>query len=165
MYRPQYIYPAPPPGFEDEQFSYIFDSTNTPTLVSAIATTQQIHSIPLPLESDSPFICRGIHIRLGTGHSNLYFELKTPHGDYMQTTFVPIARYAGGSGAAIVGFTPAPVECEVECPAGSNWTLYLYNPTTGNVTPPSITLLGVKRRLCKKFDPYYLTGTSQRRKQ
>lgn len=147
-YRPQYVYPPTPVGFEDEEFHYSFDSTTTPLLATAITTLAQVNDIILPLQADAPFIARGLRITLGTADSTLDFKLKTPAGDYMETTFVPIARYAAGGGLAIAGRLVVPFDTEIECPAGSNWTLYLYNPTGGNVNPPAVTLFGVKRRQC-----------------
>ncbi len=150
MFRPQYSYPPAPRGKEDETFHYSFDGTNTPLLGLSLAAGQYFNDIPLTLEQDAPFLCRGIKIRLATDPSNLWAKLKTPHGDYLQTVYVPLSLWASGSGIAVAGQLIVPMENEIECPAGSNWTLYLYNPTGDSVTPPAVTLYGVKRRECKK---------------
>lgn len=158
MFRPQYAYPPTPRGKEDETYHYSFDNTNTPYLALSLASLQYFNDIILPMDQDTPFICRGIKIQLsGAAESRSGFpittldvKLKTPHGDYLQTNFVPISRWATGSGIAVAGQLMVPMENEIECPAGSNWTMYLYNPTSGSVTPPAVTLFGVKRRGCKK---------------
>lgn len=156
-YRPQYAYPPAPLGWEDEQFHYSFDSTNTPLLstANALAAGAFSNNIILPMDSEQTngkgvvFFARAIKIRLGTLHSSLNFQLRTPHGDYMQAVPVPIALYASRiDGKSIAGQYFIPFEAEIESPAGSNWTLYLYNPTSGSVNPPSVTLVGVKRRMC-----------------
>ena len=150
-YRPQFAYPSPPFGMQDEQFHYSFDGTTIPLLssVNALAAGSQSNDIILPLQADAPFIARTLKIQLGTAASLLWFKLKTPRGDYLQVVPVPLALYAGGmDGIAMAGQLFIPLEPEIECPPGSNWTLYLYNPTSGNVNPPAVTLFGVKRRMC-----------------
>ena len=149
-YRPQYVYPPCPAGYRDEQFHYSFDSTLVPALGNAIAAGQYSGDIILPLEADADFIACAFKIQAAdTSRSTLSFQLKTPHGDYIETAYVPVARYAGeGDGALIAGRLLIPIEEAVWCPAGSNWTIYFYNPTSGSVTPPRITLFGVKRRKC-----------------
>ena len=156
-YRPQFAHPPAPLGFEDEQFHYAFDGTNCP-LLAATATIPAggfSNNIVLLMEADAPFICRGIKIGLGLANSNMVdFQLKTPRGDYMQAVPVPVRLYTGrGSsinnaniGKGLDLFIP--MENEVEAPAGSNWTLYLYNPTAAPAVPPIVTLFGVKRRKC-----------------
>lgn len=150
-YRPQFAFPPPPLGFEDEQFHYSFDGTNVPLLAAsnALAAGALSNDIVLLMEADAIFIARALKIRTGASHSDLWFQLRTPRGDYMQTVPVPIALYASHiDGAAIAGHYFVPLENEIEAPPGSNWTLYLYNPTSDTVNPPAVTLYGVKRRKC-----------------
>jgi hypothetical protein len=147
-YRPQYAYPFAPLGKEDETFHYSFDSTTTPLLGQAIAAGGQSNDIQLPTEQDAPFFCRGIKIQLGTAASNLYVQLRTPHGDYINVPYVPLSNWATGTGLAPAGQLDVPLPDEIECPPGSAWTLFLYNPTLGSVNPPAITLYGVKQRKC-----------------
>lgn len=148
-YRPQFSYPPPPFGFEDEQFHYSFDATTTPLLAVAIPAGGFALNIILPMQADAPFLCRALKIRNSTSHSTLSFQLRTPRGDYMQAVPVPIADYASHiDGNNTAGHVFIPLEAEVEAPSGSNWTLYLYNPTLGSVNPPAVTLYGVKRRRC-----------------
>lgn len=154
-YRPQFVHPPAPPGFEDEQFHYVFDGTSCPLLAAAkvIPAGGFANDIVLLMQADAEFICRALYLRSPTGGAtNLYFQLKTPRGDYMQSVPVPASLYAfsnaGGAGGLIAGHNRTPLEAEIVAPAGSNWTLYLYNPTSGNVAPPMVTLFGVKRRKC-----------------
>lgn len=152
-FRPQFAYPPPPLGMEDEQFHYSFDGTSTPLLSSAnaIAPGGFSNNIILPMEADALFLCRAIKIRNSTSHSVLSFQLKTPRGDYMQSVPVPIADYASrADGAASAGHLFIPLEAEIEAPSGSNWTLYLANVNTtgGSINPPAVTFFGVKRRKC-----------------
>lgn len=147
-YRPQYAYPAPPPGWQDETFDYSFDGTTTPLLGVSVAAGALVNDIMLPTEQDAGFLCRAIKIGLGTAPSNLYVILRTPHGDYLDN-FVPASNWLSPTGIAIAGSLPVPLEEQIECPPGSVWTLFLYNPTSGSVTPPAITLYGVKRRKCQ----------------
>jgi hypothetical protein len=149
-YRPQYAYPPTPAGFEDETFDYSFDQTNTPVLALPILAGGQANDIMLPLQADAPFIARGILIlNTAGGGSPLNMRLKTPHGDYIATSPVPSARWANGSiRATSTGKVKIPLEPEIECPAGSVWTFYLQNPTLGSLAPPTITLYGIKRRVC-----------------
>lgn len=147
-YRPQYAYPPSPRGTEGETFHYSFDATNTPVLALTLAAGAQANDIMLPLDPDAPFVCRGIRIALGTAGSVLEVKLKTPNGDYLETAFVPASRWAFGGGLAVAGNLIVALEPEVWCQAGSAWSLYLFNPTSGNVTPPAITMFGIKERIC-----------------
>jgi hypothetical protein len=146
-YRPQFAFPAPPPGYRDEQFHYSYDGTNCALLANPIAAGALTGSIILLTEADAPFIARALKIQLGTAISPLWFQLVTPRGDYMQSVPVPLALYAGNiDGLPIAGQYFVPFDSEIECPAGSNFTLFLYNPTGGSVDAPEVTLYGVKRR-------------------
>jgi hypothetical protein len=145
-YRPQYAYPPSPRGTEGETFHYSFDGTNTPVLALTLAAGAQANDIMLPLDPDAPFICRGIRIALGTAGSVLDVKLKTPAGDYIETAFVPEARWAFRGGLPQV----VALEPEVWCAAGGVWTLYLYNPAGAPVAPPAITFFGIKERFCQR---------------
>ena len=100
-YRPQYAYPPAPAGFRYEQFHYSFDSTNVVAFQGTLAAGAQTDAINLQTEQDAIFKCRAVRFALGTGDSRLYCELRTPHGDYLQSPFVPLARWARPTG--IVG--------------------------------------------------------------
>jgi hypothetical protein len=112
-YRPQYAYPAPPPGWHDEEFEYYFDSTNTPAL-----QTIPSNLIPLNLQKDAEYRFRAIQF---SGNSaNLAVRFWTP--DNLQLSQTPIESdlaYAGTLGAPNpVGRLPVPLD-EIVCPAGS----------------------------------------------
>ena len=150
LYRPQYAFETPR-GFRDETFHYTFDKTNVAALGVILPTLQLRNDIILQLQNDAEFVCRAIKVvgaadeRGGTPISNLDIWLKDPFGNYLSQTYVPISRYLTGAGRAVPGRLPVIVEPEVMCPAGGMWTMYLYNPTTGSINPPSITFFGVKR--------------------
>lgn len=147
-FRPQFAYPPTPRGYQDEAFSYSFDSSNIALLNIALAAGGQANNIPFQLEPDAAFILRAMKVESGTGPSTLALEFKTAHGDYLCTTYVPLATWLDGGGTGIVGKMFIPLESEIECPPGSVLNAYLYNPTAAPVSPPAFTLYGVKRRLC-----------------
>ena len=148
IYRPQFAFPPAPRGYRDEQFHYGFDGTNVAALGRTVAAGGQLNNILLPLEPDAGFLCRGIKIQTATARTNLGVQLKSPHGDYLEITYLPAADLYTPSGAAILGSLFVPLEPEVECPPGGVWNLSLYNPTAGGLACPSVTLYGVKRRWC-----------------
>jgi hypothetical protein len=151
LYRPQYAFETPR-GFRDETFHYSFDKTNVAALGVLLPTLQLRNDIILQFQNDQEFVCRAIRVLGavteqggGTPVSNLYIWLKDPFGNYLSQTYVPISRYLTGAGAGIIGRLPVIIEPEIICPAGGMWAMYLYNPTTGSLLPPSITFFGVKR--------------------
>lgn len=111
-YRPQFAYPPPPPGWQDEEFEYHFDSTNTPAL--AIVPSDQVI---LPLQADAEYRIRGIQMSGNTG--NLVIRLWTPRGDVL--SLVPVENDLAYSGTvnAPTGRLPVPLNDEIVCPAGS----------------------------------------------
>ncbi len=145
-YRPQYAYPPAPAGFRYEQFHYSFDSTNVVAFQGTLAAGAQTDAINLQTEQDAIFKCRAVRFALGTGDSRLYCELRTPHGDYLQSPFVPLARWARPTGIVGAGSLFVPLEPEIETPPGGAWTVYYYNPTGAPVAFPAITLDGLKMR-------------------
>jgi hypothetical protein len=151
IYRPQYVFPPTPAGFVDEQFHYSFDSTNTPVLGLAIAAGVTLRNVYLQLQNDAEFILRAIKVQLGTSPSNLYLSIRDPHSFPLSAVHLPLNNYLTPGGASIVGSMMVPFESEVVCPAGGFFILDLYNPTTGNVTPPAFTLDGVNRRQCGRM--------------
>ena len=144
LYRPQMAYTALP-GFRDEEFRYSFDSSNVAILGVAILAGQVVNDIYLQLQNEAEFICRGIRVQLNTAPSDLQLWLKEPFGSYLSQTYIPLATYLTGAGAAICGRMTVVFEPEISCPAGSFFTAFLRNPTTGSVTPPSFSFFGVKR--------------------
>jgi hypothetical protein len=145
-YRPQYAYPIAPRGSRYEQFHYSFDSTNTDAFQTALAAGAQTDAINLQTEQDALFKCRAVRFTLSTSASLLYCELRTPHGDYLQRPFAPLALWAGPTGIVGAGSLLVPLEPEIEAPLGGAWTVYFYNPTSGPIAFPAITLDGLKLR-------------------
>ena len=113
-YRPQYAYPAPPPGWQDEEFEYYFDVGNTPAL-GVIPSFQ----VPLQLQQDAEYRIRAFQISGNTG--KLLLRFWTPTGEIIDQ--VPIENdlaYAGTvNGKPPIGRLPVPLPDEIVCPAGS----------------------------------------------
>jgi hypothetical protein len=113
-YRPQFAYPPPPPGFEDYEFEYYFDSIDYPAL--GIVPS---NGIVLPLQADAEFRIRGFQISGNTGELLVRFwdALGNPLSQ------VPVENdlaYAGTvNGLPPVGRLPVPLPDEIICPAGS----------------------------------------------
>lgn len=155
IYRPQFAF-VTPMGFRDEAFHYSFDSGNVPALGSVIAAGQLVSDITLQLQNDAEFILRALKVT-GSGSerggltqtavSNLALQIKDPRGEYLSASFLPISNYLTGAGEAVVGRMFVPFESEIRCPASGFLQLFLYNPTSGALLPPSFTLYGVKRYL------------------
>ena len=114
--RPQFAFKEAPEGFEDEDFVYVFDASNTPALVQALAPGESILNIPLQLQSDAEFIVRGIEVFDTSGLAQI--RLRTPQGDYLQSDWTPALDYAGH---------PVPVEPAIPCPAAGVWLLDVAN--------------------------------------
>jgi hypothetical protein len=145
IYRPQYAF-LTPRGFRDETFHYSFDNTNVPVLGAVIAAGQQVLNITLQLQADAEFVLRAWKVESVTGGgSNFQIVIKDPFGNYLSAAPIPLARYLRGNGALVIGRTVVPFESEIACPMGGFFQVDLYNPTTGNLTPPRFTLYGVKR--------------------
>ena len=113
-YRPQYAYPAPPPGQQDEEFEYYFDSIDTPSL--AIVPS---NLVPLQLQQDAEYRIRGIQISGNVG--NLVIRFWSADGMQISQTLIEADRsYAGGvNGGPPVGKLPVALADELVCPAGS----------------------------------------------
>ena len=142
-YRPQYAYPTPK-GFRDEQFHYSFDGFNTPLLNQNVAANSTIANIPLVLQTDAPFLMRGIKVSPQV-KSQLLIQFKDPWGNYLSTGLLPIALYASPPGGSYVGYPPLIFEPEIKCPIGGVWWVWLQNGTNGALAAPEISFYGVKR--------------------
>ena len=147
MYRPQFAY-ATPDGYQDQDFSYSFDGkSNTPLLAGTISPGVFIQNIVLPLQPDEVFIWRGTKvISYALSVQTLYIQFKDPMGNYLSPAPVPISHIVLPSGVANWGNSTVPMEPEIPCPAGSNITVYIQNPSAGNTELlPRIVLYGIKR--------------------
>jgi hypothetical protein len=113
-YRPQFAYPAPPPGQRDEEFEYYFDSLDDPAL--AIVPS---NLVPLRLQQDAEFRIRAIQISGNVG--NLIIRFWTSDGMQISQTLIEADRsYAGGvNGGPPVGKLPVALADEIVCKAGS----------------------------------------------
>ena len=153
MYRPQFPYRTPD-GYEDQDFTYSFDNTNTTLLNGVPVANGEISSglvaanIILPLQPDEVFLWRGWKVLTSiSGLQPLYIQWRDPQGNYLSLCPVPIAHIATASGAPTWGFSVVPIEPEIPCPAGSNVLVNIAYPSgTGTPFPlPRIALYGVKR--------------------
>jgi len=113
-YRPQFIYPPTPEGYQDEEFEYYFDPSNTPALGDVPG-----QKIPLQLQADAAFILRGIQISGNT--TDLLIRFWTPDGLPISQGLITcdLAYDATLEGQNPVGRLPIPLEGEIPCPAGS----------------------------------------------
>ena len=116
MNRPQFAFKNAPDGYEDQDFVYVFDASNTPALAQGLASGESILNIPLQLQSDAEFIARGIEVFDTSGLAML--RLRTPSGDYMQSDWTPALDYAGH---------PVPVEPAIPCAAAGVFLLDVSN--------------------------------------
>jgi hypothetical protein len=116
-YRPQYAYPEPPPGWQEEDFVYFFDSVNVPIL-GQVPINTPLSKIVLQLQADAPFKLRGIQISGNVG--NLLMRLYDAHDTELSQTLVEADRGYSGTenGAAPIGRLPVVFEPEILCPPG-----------------------------------------------
>jgi hypothetical protein len=151
MYRPQFPYGCPA-GFEDGDFDYYFDSTNTPLLNNtALASGGIIQNVPLALQMDAPFALRGIQVKGINGADPVVaVQFKDPFENYLSDDYVPLdLAYAPDSTAQY--FCNIVIEPEIRCPAGGVWWVSIKNQTnaTQDITKVRIVLSGNKRYVVK----------------
>jgi hypothetical protein len=145
-YRPQFAFTGRR-GFRDEQFHYSFDATNVPVLGTAILAGQRVENITLQLQNDCEFILRALKVQAAADTvSGLYCTIQDPFSNYLSAVPLPLGNYITGGGAVSVGRFAVPFEAEVFAPIGGFFRLDLWNISTGSITPPAFTLLGVNRR-------------------
>lgn len=121
-YRPQFAF-APEDG--DEHFRHVFDVVSAPGLSVRLAPGEQTEYIPLPLQTDVPFIWRGV---LMTGSAIFGVRFKDSDGNYLSDDYVPIADYDGSMVPGPIGSVPVPLE-EISCQAGGIVYLSIKNLT------------------------------------
>lgn len=152
MYRPQFPYPCPS-GYEDGDFDHYFDYRNTPLLNNtSLAAATAILNIGLNLQSDQPFLWRGIYVKgINASDPVVSAQFKDPYGNYLSDQFVPLDLSVAPDGTALY-FLNIALEPGIACPAGSVVWLNLYNQTTGaaDITKVRVTLSGVKRYISKE---------------
>jgi hypothetical protein len=119
IYRPQFPYPTPE-GFQDEEFEYYYDSSNTPALNTAnLSVGQIVANIPLPLQQDAPFFWRGLI--LDNPKAAFGVRFRDAAGNYLSDDFVNVGLYSPippGSQHPPVGNAPIAIEPEIPCPLG-----------------------------------------------
>jgi hypothetical protein len=112
VYRPQYAYDPTPEGFEDQDFDYYYDPTNTPALSLTLTAGIPILNIPLKTQDDAEFLWRGIQ---ASGPSDVGIRIHDPYGNYFSDAFVPLTDYSGfGAAPHIPGGSPVPLEPQSE---------------------------------------------------
>ena len=129
IYRPQFPY-LTPEGFQDEEFHYYFDSNDQPALsVGSLAVGQSLSGIPLVLQTDAPFLWRGLIIDNPSAAFAVRF--RAPDGTYLSDDFVPIGFYSPIPPAdhPPVGNSPTVLDFEIPCEKGS--VVYLDIKRTG----------------------------------
>ena len=143
-YRPQFAFQTPR-GYRDETFHYSFDGLNSGNLVAVIPTVRERDNIIFQTEKDAEFVIYAIKVALVTAGSTLNVRVYDPFGNQLSQVTIPLTLIFTGAGAAIVGRLVVALADEIIIPSSGRIVVDLYNPTTGNVTPPAFTLFGVKR--------------------
>lgn len=152
MYRPQFVYAATPPQFEDVDFDHYFDYFTVPLLnQKAVAAGALILRIPLTLQSDWPFFLRGIQVKGPNGTDPVVeVQFQDPYNNYLSDDFVPLDLTVTPDFTGLY-FLDIPVEPEIRCPQGATLWMNIKNQTSGtaDLTKVRVTLSGMKRRLAK----------------
>ena len=119
MRQVQFPYPDPPSGMQWEEFVYYFDSTNTPGLSTPLVVGQTLLNIPLQLQSDAPFIIRGIQVNDPQQFLGLRF--RDAFGRFLSDDFVPSYNYSSFQplNGSLPGIAFVLVEPGLACPKGS----------------------------------------------
>lgn len=171
MYRPQFAYPTPD-GCRDEEFTYFFDSSNTPMLGASLSAVT-LSNIPLVLDQDAPFYWRGAKLGLllavlGEGITrryefpNIQVKFQDPFQNDLSDGLIPATQSffpmnplnfgtAAGAGlpvrSALFTGAPVPLDPEIYCPSGSCILFFLKSPALELLSTASlsVTLYGVKR--------------------
>ena len=117
MYRPQYPYSLSS-DFQDRDFVYYFDQTNTPQLQNALNLSVGgiIMGIPLQLESDAPFTWRGIKV---LNAPNYALRFRDTSGNYLSEDWVQVGLAFQPDAAPPYGCEVIDIEPAVPCPQGS----------------------------------------------
>ena len=146
MYRPQFAFPKPPAGCEDQRCLYSFDGSNTPMLSGSLGGNLTLNKIPLLLDRDAPFLLRAIQVSA----TALLVGIEDPGGHtlvYPTSLGLP-PTISNPLWAQCDGGINVPLESDdwgIYCRAGSALIAYVQNGTGGSLTLPIITLHGVKR--------------------
>ena len=152
MYRPQFVYSATPPQFEDTDFDHYFDYNTVPALnTTTFASGGILVDVPLVLMSDAPFFIRGIQVKaVNAGDPVVQTQFKDPYGNLLSDDFVALDLTFAPDGTAIY-FCNIVFEPELPCPPGSSVRMSVKNQTSGtaNLQNVRVLLSGVKRKWAK----------------
>jgi hypothetical protein len=114
-YRPQFDYPSPPPGYEDEDFEYVFNDANTPALGVLLASGQTSLSIPLLMQNDAPeYLIRAIQV----GNPQALLGIRFRDG-FLNPISDPDQFVSSWAFASSQGNNGAVTEPELQCPGGA----------------------------------------------
>jgi hypothetical protein len=93
VFRPQFPYPPPQPGYVWQPCLYQFDQTNLPALGSlSLLKGQETGHIPLQLDHDAPFILLAIKIQ----NAGVNVLLTDPWANQLMDDYVKPSLYASG---------------------------------------------------------------------
>jgi hypothetical protein len=114
-YRPQFVFPPPPPGWIDEEFVYVFDAQNTPALAQGLLPGDLFQNIQLPLETDAEYRVRSIELITSPASGTYGIRFRDAFGTLMSANgaFVLSDVYARAGAAQV------PLEPQEVSPAGS----------------------------------------------
>lgn len=91
MYRPQFAFSSPPPGFRWQPCVYQWDSNTIPALGNlTLSTGQESSYIPLRFDADEPFFIHAIKIQNG----GVNVALWDPDGNPLMDDYVKPCQYA-----------------------------------------------------------------------
>jgi len=154
MYRPQFVYLGSPANTRDFRCTYSFDFSNVAAFASAIpANNAYSNPIRLPLDQDADFFLRAIQIQ----ETALFIGLLDPFNNQLIDPLVPgnPPTLLPDLWAVVQNSELVVLESDnwgIYCPAGSQFTVYVQNPTAAPIAAPIISLHGIKRycgEVCK----------------
>jgi hypothetical protein len=139
MHRPQFAFSTPPECL-DEAFSYYFDGFLTTAL--SLPAAQTVRGIPLRMQTDQPFLWRGVRIKAATGVvASLRFV--DAFGNRLSDTIQSLDLTFSPSQLTNIGALAIAWEPELVCPPGA--VILVDANNTGTAGQLQITLLGDKR--------------------
>ena len=126
-YRPQFAYPAAPPGWADVEFAYVFDMSSLPALSTPLYPGQEISAIPLALQRDAEFRWRAVQV--ANPSSSLGLRFRCFDDAALSEDYAPVENFSSLVNAVggLPGGAPVALEDEIVCPAGAVLLLDLKN--------------------------------------
>lgn len=148
MFRPQFVQTLPDLPCDDQKTLYSFDTVNLPVLTGNLGAGRILQRIPLRMDKDSAFLCRGV-----SSNGPLLLRVEDPSGNQLSdsensvtaSNFMVPAQWSFPGGAGLVALESG--AGGIYAHAGGTFLLYLFNNTAAPVslTTTVITLHGVKR--------------------